>query len=221
MIEARYRRDYDGEFVITETRIADGRTKQTREWIPNAIENHHISGRAAVIGSRIDQERFKHQRLQRHRGGLLGKKRLQTYGTSDLWQDMAFDFFVTTDRGQAQAMANTGYDTRSTIYTNANICIENPGRFYLVPFIQPIDNLALAVYLAAFDGHQEIFMLGYNIDTRGGTAAWIADVAEVMSAYAATQFVLVGTESNMPAVWRQCVNVSVMTHRKFISYCDI
>ena len=221
MIEARYRRDYDGEFVITETRIADSRTEQTREWIPNAIENHHISGRAAVIGSRSDQERFRHQRLQRHRGGLLGKKRLQTYGTGDLWQDMAFDFFVTTDRGQAQAMANTGYDTRSTIYTNANICIENPGRFYLVPFIQPIDNLALAVYLAAFDGHQEIFMLGYNIDTRGGTAAWIADVASVMSAYAATQFVLVGTESNRPETWRSHRNVISMTHRKFISYCDI
>ena len=95
MIESRYRRDYSGEFVITEIRIADGRSQQTREWIPNVIENHHISGRAAVIGSRTDQERFKYQRLQRHRGGLLGKKRLQTYGTGDLWQDMAFDFFVT------------------------------------------------------------------------------------------------------------------------------
>ena len=101
------------------------------------------------------------------------------------------------------------------------ICIENPGRFYLVPFLQPIDNLALAIYLAAFDGHQEVFMLGYNIDTPGGTAAWISDVASVMSAYAATQFVLVGTESNMPESWRGYRNVISMTYRKFISYCDI
>jgi len=221
MIESRYRRDYSGEFVITETRISDGRSQQTREWIPNVIENHHISGRAAVIGSRTDQERFRYQKLQRHRGGLLGKKRLQTYGTGDLWRDMAFDFFVTTDRGQAQAMADTGYDTQSTVYTNANICIENPGRFYLVPFLQPIDNLALAVYLAAFDGHQEVFMLGYNIDTLGGTASWIADVDSVMLAYATTQFVLVGTESNMPESWRYHPNVTSMIHRKFISYCDI
>ena len=56
MIESRYRRDYDGEFVITETRVADGTTQQTREWVPNAIENHHISGRAAVIGSRTDHD---------------------------------------------------------------------------------------------------------------------------------------------------------------------
>lgn len=221
MIEGRYRRDYDGEFVITETRMVDGRSQQTREWIPNAIQNYHISGRAAVIGSRLDQERFQHQRLQRHRGGLLGKKRLQTYGTGDLWQDMTFDFFVTTNRDQAHTMAEKGYDTRSTIYTNANICIENPGRFYLVPFLQPMDNLALALYLAAFDGHQEIFMLGYNLDTPGTTAAWISDVAAVILAYASTQFVLVGTESNMPSVWRACSNVTSMKHRKFISYCDI
>ena len=221
MISARYRRDYDGEFVITETRIADGRSQQTREWIPNAIENHHISGRAAVVGSRTDQERFKYQKLQRHRGGLLGKKRLQTYGTGDLWQDMTFDFFVTTDRNQAQTLASTGYDTRSTIYTNANICIDNPGRFYLVPFLQPLDNLALAIYLAAFDGHQEVFMLGYNQDTLGQTRSWISDVATVMSVYAATQFILIGTESNMPAAWRQYRNVTAMTHRKWISYCDI
>jgi hypothetical protein len=221
MIAARYRRDYDGEFVITETRIADGRSQQTREWIPNAIENHHISGRAAVIGSRTDQERFKHQRLQRHRGGLLGKKRLQTYGTGDLWQDMTFDFFVTTDRDQTHDMVEKGYDVKSTVYTNANICIENPGRFYLVPFLQPVDNLALAVYLAAFDGHSEVFLLGYNIDTPGGTASWIQDVATVFEAYKSTQFVLVGTESNMPNAWRACANVVSMTHRKFISYCDI
>jgi len=221
MIESRYRRDYDGEFVITETRVADGATQQTREWVPNAIENHHISGRAAVIGSRTDHERFRYQRLQRHRGGLLGKKRLQTYGTGDLWQDMTFDFFVTTDRSYAKAIADHGYDTRSTVYTNANICLENPGRFYLVPFLQPIDNLALAIYLAAFDGHQEVFMLGYNQDTPGLTRAWISDVASVFLAYAATQFILVGTESNMPAAWRSCVNVSVMPYRKFISHCDI
>lgn len=221
MIENRYRRDYNGEFVITQTRMVDGRSEQTREWIPNAIENHHISGRAAVIGSRTDQERFQHQRLQRHRGGLLGKKRLQTYGTGDLWQDMVFDFFVTTDRDQAHDMVEKGYDVKSTVYTNANICIENPGRFYLVPFLQPVDNLALAVYLAAFDGHSEVFLLGFNIDTPGGTASWIQDVATVFVAYKSTQFVLVGTESNMPHAWRACANVVSMKHRKFISYCDI
>ena len=84
MIKPRYRRDYDGEFVIVETIITDNAKKYTREWIPNTVENHHLSGRAAVIGSRESQARFDHRRLQDHRGGLLAKKSLQTYGTADL-----------------------------------------------------------------------------------------------------------------------------------------
>jgi hypothetical protein len=30
----------------------------SREWIPNPIENHHISGRAACIGSTTDIDAF-------------------------------------------------------------------------------------------------------------------------------------------------------------------
>ena len=221
MIQARYRRDYSGEFVIVETRLADGQTHQTREWIPNVIENHHTSGRAAVIGSRTLHPKFKYQRLQRHRGGLLGKKRLQTYGTGDLWQDMKFDFFATADRDQVSAMTVAGYDQHATVYTTARICIENPGRFYLIPYTPQIDALAVPVYLSAFDGHAEVFMLGYCLETVAGTKTWISDINEVMSAYAGTIFFLVGVESNMPASWRSHANVRCMTVREFVSYCDI
>ena len=77
-MEARYRTDYAGEFVILESKWAGGKKEETREWIPNPIENHHLSGRAAVIGSNIDKWQFDYTRLQRHRGGLLGSKKLQT-----------------------------------------------------------------------------------------------------------------------------------------------
>ena len=221
MIQARYRRDYSGEFVIVETRLADGQSRQTREWIPNVIENHHTSGRAAVIGSRTLNPSFKYQRLQRHRGGLLGKKRLQTYGTGDLWQDMKFDFFATADRDQVSAMTAAGYDQHATVYTTARICIENPGRFYLIPYTPQIDALAVPVYLSAFDGHAEVFMLGYCLDTVAGTRSWISDIDSVMSAYSGTIFVLVGVEGNMPESWRSHTNVRCMTVREFVSYCDI
>ena len=55
MIQTRYRSDYTGEFVVTRTRMANGRGQQSREWIPNSIDNQHISGRAAVIGSAVDR----------------------------------------------------------------------------------------------------------------------------------------------------------------------
>jgi len=221
VISARYRQDYDGEFVLVETRLVDGENRQTREWIPNAIVNHHISGRAAVIGSRALSHRFQYQRLQRHRGGLLGKKRLQTYGTGDLWQDMKFDFFFTGDREQISHILQRGYEQHCTVFTNARICIENPGRFYLTPFLPQIDSLAMPVYLAAFDGHAEVFMIGYCLETPAGSRTWISDIDSVMSAYAGTQFVLVGVEGNMPASWRSHSNVRCMAVREFVSYCDI
>ena len=221
MIQARYRRDYDGEFVIVETRLVDGHNQQTREWIPNAIANHHTSGRAAVIGSRTLSHRFQYQRLQRHRGGLLGKKRLQTYGTGDLWRDMKFDFFVSADRAEIADIAQQGYDQRCTVFTTGRICIENPGRFYLVPYMPQIDALALPVYLSAFDGHAEVFMLGYCLETPNGSRSWIADIDSVISAYTGTQFVLVGVESNMPESWRSHSNVRCMAIPEFVSYCDV
>ena len=217
----RKRQDYTGEFVILEKKISGGVTEEKRQWISNPIENHHISGRAAVIGSRLDQSRFRHQRLQTHKGGLLATKRLQTYGTGDLWTDMTFDFYVTTDRESINKLSEIKYDQRSTVYTSARICIENPGRFYPVPYLPVIDDLALNVYLAAFDGHQEIFLIGYNNDTPHGKSSWMYDIFRVINAYPTTKFTLVGRKTNMPDMWRQCKNVNCMDFREFVFYCDV
>lgn len=221
MIQARHRRDYDGEFVIVDTVVSGGCTSQTREWIANPIDNFSTSGRAAVIGSRALQAKFRHSRLQRHRGGLLGQRRLQTYGAQDLWQDMTFDFFVTTDRDNIQAMAAQAYDQRCTVYTTARLCLENPGRFYLIPYLPQLDALAMPVYLAAFDGHAEVFMLGYCRDTATVSRTWAKDLDAVFAAYPGTQFILVGQESSMLPSWLSHSNVQCIGVRRFVSYCDI
>lgn len=221
MLQARYRRDYDGEFVVLTTRIVDGVKEQTRDWIPNLIENHHISNRAAIIGGRGDMELFDFRHLQRHRGGLLGKKRLQTYGSGDLWTDMRFDFFVTTDSEQIKLIAQKEYDKDATVYTNARFCVEQPGRFYLIPYGPALDNLATSIYVAAFDGHAEVFLLGYNKETLAQTSSWQQDVNAVMTAYQDTQFILVGVKSNMPDLWLRNTNVTHWPIRQFISHCDV
>lgn len=221
IIEPRYRRDYSGEYVLLETRIANNETTQKREWIPNAIENHHISGRAAVIGSDVDQSIFDYRRLMKHRGGLLGKKRLQTYGSGDLWSSMKFDFYIAQGQSQINDMLAAGYDSHCTVYATANDCLRHPGHFYLIPYSPFLSSIAISLYLAAFDGHEEIFMLGYNLGTPTTASSWIDDVNLVLKAYKSTKFVLIGPPSNMPAVWRQNTNVSCIDYRKFITHCDI
>jgi hypothetical protein len=218
----QYRRDYDGEFVVTATKFENGRKTQEREWVPNPIANHHISGRAAVIGSRIDQESFDYRRLSRHRGGLMGCLRLQTYGTADLWRDMQFDFFTTYNKFEIPKIAETDYPEKSTVYTSSRYVVQHPGRFFLVPFQPRINNLALPLYLAAFDGHREIFLLGYNQETRGrGHQAWVRDVNQVFESFCGTKFWLIGFPANMYDQWRNNRNVDCMSYRKFITYCDI
>lgn len=221
MIQARYRQDYDGEFVVLRTEISGGVKREIKDWIPNPIENYHISHRAAVIGSRSDLEQFDYPRLQRHRGGLLGRKRLQTYGTGDLWQDMRFDFFVTTNGTALKEIKDSGYDQFSTVYTTARHIMEMPGRFYLIPFRPMLDNLAVCAYMAAFDGHKEIFLLGYTKDTQPETHYWQRDVDTVIKTYANVKFRIIGADSNIPDLWKNNNNVECWTYRKFISYCDI
>ena len=220
-MEARYRKDYDGEFVIAKSHWAQATKDQKREWIPNPIENHHISGRAVVVGSQIDREVFDYTRLQRHRGGLLGNKRLQTYSSGQLWETMVFDFFVTININVLSKMQKEKYSDNNIVFTSARNCINNPEKFYLIPYFTAMDDLAIAVYLAAFDGHEEIFLLGYNNDTPFGNNSWIDQINAIFSAYNSTKFYLIGSESNMPDMWRNNSNVSCMDYRTWTSYCDV
>lgn len=218
---ARFRRDYDGEFIITEVKISSNRTTQTREWVPNAITNQHVSPRAVVVGGHDPLNRFDFRKLKNNKGGLLAKKALQTYGTADLWKEMSFHFFVTTESSQINSMIKSGYTKDNIVFTTSKICIDNPGHFYPVPYLPAMDQLAQAVYLAAFDEHTEVFLINYNIETPAGTANWIEDVNTVIRVYDTVKFILVGTEAAMPRAWRSNRNCSVMGIRDFITHCDI
>lgn len=234
MILERYRRDYQGEFVVGTTGWRDGIKHQERTWIDSSARDIWTSGRAAVIGSNADRDRFDHTRLERHRGGLQGRRRLQTYGTLDIWRDMRLNFYVTTQQDEIAELLEREYHditpwmTRrlryhelTTVYTTASQCLEHPKKLWPIPHGVHLSNLALPLYLAAFDGQTEIYMLGYNQELVGIDKDWRQDILEVMSVYSGVHFILVGTESNMPPEWRRMPNVSAMTHRKFITHCDI
>ena len=220
-MDARYRTDYPGEFVITNTRWAGGKKEETREWIANPIENHHISGRAVCIGHVAEKQYFDYTRLQNHRGGLLGSKKLQTYGIGDVAQEMRLDFVVETRKNQLAELISSGYTENNIVYTDARNCIATPGQFYLVPHKPKLLDLVMLMYLAAFDGHNEIFMLGYHRETDAGHPGWIDQVCDVMRAYSGTQFTFAGVPTNMPDVWLDLPNAQTLDYRDFIGYCDI
>lgn len=221
MISEHYRKDYTGEFIITKSVWGGGSKQQTREWIPNPIENHHISGRAVCVGSNVDIDRFDFTRLQKHRGGLLGSKKLQTYGTGNLAELMRFDFVVDNDGAVLTQLVESGYCDSNIVYTSPKNCLRYPGKFYFTPYNPPVCKEALAVYLAAFDGHQEVFLLGYHNLVEGTNNNWHNHVEAIFRTYRGTKFVLVGEQRYMYEHWLQHANVEVFDYRKFISYCDV
>ena len=223
-MQARFRADYPGEFVVVNSIWSGGKHTQQREWIANPIENQHISGRAACIGSRDSRSSslgFDYRILQRHRGGLLSSLKLQTYGTGLIAEDMRLDFAVEVDSAQLQPIIDSKYYEDNVVYTTARNCIQNPGDFYLIPQSPKLLMPALPVYLAAFDGHKEIFLLGYSTQMVFDNARWFDNVNEVFTAYAGVKFYLVGEPTIMPDTWLDCANVTTMTYREFISYCDV
>jgi hypothetical protein len=219
-MQARYRSDYPGEFVILESKWSGGRKTETREWIPNPIENQHISGRAACIGHSIDRQKFDYARLSSHRGGLLSSKKLQTYGVGEIALQMQLDFSLSTDPQQIKQIHDSNYHVDSVVYTTAKLCLAYPGDFYLIPQRPHIEDMATIIYLAAFDGHREIFLLGYNKETPAGRNTWIDDIARIFKTYP-VDFYLVGESTNMPESWLNCDNVRAINYLDWISYCDV
>jgi hypothetical protein len=113
------------------------------------------------------------------------------------------------------------YYQDNVVYTTPRNCLKYPGVFYLTPYNPVLIKHALLLYLAAFDGHKEIFLLGYNQYTDAGNLAWTAHVEQVIKAYATTKFVVVGARHHTVESWLEHPNVEQMTYREFISYCDV
>ena len=224
MLQARYRKDYDGEFIIVKTEIKAGKKLQHREWVPNPIENHYLSPRAAVIGSGISAENFNIQLLEHHQGGLLGKLRLQTYGCEGNWQRMLFDFYVSVSAGDLDEIADSSYNSKTPVYTSTRNCLEFPGEFYLVPYnVSMASDAALALYVAAFDGHSEVYCIGVDATDNNNKVhnKTLQQINSVFAAYQSTDFYIINDSNHVPDLWLQNNNVKTMTYRKFISHCDV
>jgi len=225
-MDERYRSDYEGEFVVTNNRIVDGKKVQDREWIQNPIENQHISGRAVAIADGASRSKFNIKRLQNHRGGLLGKLRLQSYGAGRVCDEITCNFYITKDVERLQKLVDSKYVVNTVVYSSAGKLLKFPGELYLIPYGQLLSDWATAVWLPAFDGHSEVFMIGYDFD-EGKNAQLANEIYEIMQTYTKTKFIRVSylvrnrVAVDTPTKWKDCRNFSEMTYDQWISHCDV
>lgn len=221
-MEKRYRSDYDGEFVIINTVWRNGRKEQQREWIENPIETHLISPRAVVISSGDSRSKFPIKRLEGHKGGLLGKLRMQSYGCNGCWEELQCDFYVSIDNEELQAIKQAEYDTRVAVYTTSRKCVENPGHFYLIPYFSGLSAVASALYLAAFDQHSEVYIVGVDGKQQDDKPDHkeIASVMNIIQTYNEVQWIFINN-GPIPSQWKEQKNVKHWDYDKFVSYCDV
>lgn len=221
-MQERYRKDYDGEFVILRTYYKDGKKTQDKEWIANPIENQYISSRAAIIGHGKSREKFNIKNIEDHRGGLLGKKRLQTYGAAGCWRELRCDFYVEDNPKELKEIKRRKYSERSTVYTGVKNLLKYPGEFYLIPYGIKLCTISTAMYIAAFDGHKEIYLLGVDgtLDSGERNQKHVQNINKVFLTYPNTNFIFV-TDRSVEDTFRKNKNVSIMSYRTFISHCDV
>ena len=226
----RYRTEYDGEFVIVENRVSGGKKYQQREWIDNPIENQHISGRAAVIGNGQSRYNTKFNgklnlktKIEEHSGWHLGRKRLQSYGSEGCWREMQCDFYVEFAQEKLEELKTEKYQERVSVYTHARNCIDDPGQYYLVPYGVRGKSIAVATWLACFDGHKEVFLLGVDaLDNKDNPdEKVIKGMNAVFLDYPSVKFYYVSDGASAHGVWRKNLNFEQMGYAEFVSYCDI
>lgn len=238
----KYRASYYGEDIVVDRNYTDGIWHDTTERVPNNLVNNQISNRAVVIGNGPSRLDWPLRIFNNRNSGLLGSKKVQTYGCNGLYRDFAPDFLIATGDKIVDEIAASNYHQNHIVYTSSIHTLEHPGKFYLIPFDPYTDAGTTAMYIAAFDGHKKIYLLGFDNQTlRGknnniyagtsgydakdmyvGDAKWIHDRKVIFDLYNDVEFILVANEPMvLPEPWKYCSNLRQLDYRWFKKEADL
>ena len=140
-------------------------------------------------------------------------------------------------------IANSGFCDDHVVYANKWNIAEYPKQFYLIPQDPAWNAGSLATYMACFDGHKKIFLLGFdgndtdghNYNIYAGTAGypsltdtvtegiWEKTMACVFDTYSDVDFIRVSPTDNFrtPESWKYCVNLRTINFRQFVLEADL
>ena len=238
-----YRSNYAGEHVISSLSLDSNEWNPETEFVPNAVFNTHSTNQAVAIGNGESRRDFDLSYISRHSGGLLAVNKLQSYGCNALYRDFHPDFLIVNGDAVTAEIGNSRYVDDHIVYANADKVLQFPGRLYLIPQNLYYDAGALAVYMACFDGHKRVFMIGYdsyveespvnNIykDTAGyptsdqtQNGAWFTkSLGMVMSVYNDVEFIRVMPTAThyVPVEFQQLLNFRQIDYRGFAIEADL
>ena len=242
-LKRMYRSEYAGESVITQLSYTKGERIPLTEHIPNRVANTFTTGQAIAIGNGETRKDFDLKFIASHKGGILAANKLQSYGCNALYRDFAPDFLIAVGDTIVKEIAESDFTTDHIVYANGEYIQAYPGKFYLIPQNVSYDAGALAVYMACFDGHKKIFLMGYdgchghspvnNIykDTNGYPSSgelqdeifWNKSLTTVIATYNDVEFVSVMPTKNWYANddFHRLTNFRQISFRDFVIEADL
>jgi hypothetical protein len=239
MIYNRYRTDYTGEFLIFNVSLDDGTYEEHREWIPNNIQNNEHYGTAVILGNGTSRDTIPLHKIKNHKTGIGGVNRIQTYGCNALHRDFSPDFLIVTNKNIISEIIEKETYSDIVLTTGSNI-LHNPGKFHIVPYGVNMNAGAVATYMACFDGHKKVYLMGFdnqtgerNNNVYAGTAFYDSDAIKVSSAkweqsmlrvfktFPEVSFIRVEARGETIKSWKSCLNYSTMNARQFALAVDL
>jgi hypothetical protein len=235
VVKRLFRNNYPGEDIYTAATYTNGTWSYDKEFVPRVLENQKFGGRAVVIGNGTSRLNFDLNHLK--------TKTLQTYGCNALYRDFDPDFLIAVGKEIGNEIKNSGYANNHVVFSTTENIIKYPNTFHLVPQNPAWNAGAVATYLACFDGHATVYLLGHDgLDTAGyfnnvykNTNAYAVDedkitdkfwalaMGHVFKTYNLVDFVLVNRTGRgyMPAEWRGYTNLRRITFRELVLECDL
>lgn len=238
-IKKVFRNSYSGEDIFSSATYKDGSWQYEKEFVAKSLQNQGFGKKAIVIGNGLSRLDFDLKEFTKS----YVKTRLQTYGCNALYRDFAPDFLVATRHDVVNELIGKKYHNNHVVYASSVEILRNPGAFHLIPQDPSWNSGALATYLACFDGHPTVYLLGFDgIDTENYNNNVYADtngyeltnvnkndnytalsVANVFKTYPLVDFVLVNKTGRgyMPDEWQGHTNLRRISFRELVLECDL
>lgn len=213
-----------------------------------------LSDNAVVVGNGLSTNEFDLTKIMPSRAttawGEVGawvnkrqRRNFYVYGCNAIYRNFKPDFITVTGDGIIKEIAESTVDKSNIIYAYNNNLEKYPAKFNFLPQNPEFNSGALAAYMAAFDGHKKVYMLGFDgIDTLGnnynifaGTENypdlnyptleeyWVRSLNTVMKTYSDTEFIRVAPSPRfrIPEQWKYNLNFRQIDFRQFVLEVDI
>lgn len=241
-ISQLYRNNYTTHNIVTKATYIEGQWQYDKEQVTNTLHQMHFNEKAVVIGNGVGRLKFDLKNLKRYPYTPPNKKMMVTYGCNALYRDFSPDYLVVTGEGIANEISKTNYCDNNIVFANSDVIMDFPGTFHIIPQDPNWNAGAIAAYLACFDGHSRIYLLGFdgndtpnysnnvyantngykNFNEDTNDSYWTKSLIEVIKTYPTVDFVLVNETGKgyMPEALK-FTSVRRLSFREFVLEADV